>query len=644
MRIFSAGLTSQAIEDCYDGSMTQATRESLVAAYNFAGDSRTVRDTSRNGHNGTIYGNVVRRTGVQTVSISTSSLPAGSDLIQANYGGDANYQSESPAGELPVSVAADVVATPSIDSGLVPASPQAGTPITLSAASPNYLDTYTWTVTLGAEPTAYATGAGTSFSFTPDMAGATYTVTLTATDSAGTAAPSVPDPIYVYGTSPTLTITGAPSTSVPEGTPLALSASMSNPTSWYRYTWTVTVTDSAAPVSIPTTTGARFGLTPDVAGTYTISLAATDQYGQMVEPATTTSITVKSVAPAAIFNVTSPTMTPNGTETVTASFSNAYVPSSSNIQYYFAYALASQTPPTLPSYDTAAGTTTSSFQTFTFDESGIYTIWGEVIDADGLSTTYHSTLVVNNLPYSSGSSSDDSGSSTSISGSSDDSGMSGGDGSSSAAASQRPTVGSIEVTPGSADTSTPPIVTIATGATSATLLVNASENGDSGPLSYAWNYVALSGGATTVTIVNGDFSEPNSADATFNSAGNYRFTVTVTDQASGLTATSVVDVALQQTLKTINVSSADTAPADGNLGVAAGGNEVFFADCLDQFGNEMAVQPSVTWSAEDESGSGDDAGKIDSTGFYGSSGFRCKLDGRPRWSPAFRRNRPGNAA
>jgi len=28
----------------------------------------------------------------------------------------------------------------------------------------------------------------------------------------------------------------------------------------------------------------------------------------------------------------------------------------------------------------------------------------------------------------------------------------------------------------------------------------------------------------------------------------------------------------------------------------------------------------------------------------GSSGFRCKLDGRPRWSPAFRRNRPGNAA
>ena len=29
---------------------------------------------------------------------------------------------------------------------------------------------------------------------------------------------------------------------------------------------------------------------------------------------------------------------------------------------------------------------------------------------------------------------------------------------------------------------------------------------------------------------------------------------------------------------------------------------------------------------------------------FGSSGFRCKLDGRPRWSPAFRRNRPGNAA
>ena len=29
---------------------------------------------------------------------------------------------------------------------------------------------------------------------------------------------------------------------------------------------------------------------------------------------------------------------------------------------------------------------------------------------------------------------------------------------------------------------------------------------------------------------------------------------------------------------------------------------------------------------------------------FGSSGFGCKLDGRPRWSPAFRRNYRGNSA
>ena len=75
-----------------------------------------------------------------------------------------------------------------------------------------------------------------------------------------------------------------------------------------------------------------------------------------------------------------------------------------------------------------------------------------------------------------------------------------------------------------------PVVTISNGETAADLSAVVSDDGGSGNLSYAWNYVALSGGATTAVIEAGN--EANSAVATFGSAGNYRITVTVTDTGS----------------------------------------------------------------------------------------------------------------
>ena len=309
VEIFSAGLSSQTIEDLYNGLMPQATRESLVAAYRFGGTSATVTDRSGNGNTGTIYGGVVRETGLQTVSITTSNLPVGSDTIEAGYSGDTDYEAEPSAASLTVTEAADVVPAPSIDSSQA-SDPVAGTPITLSAASPNYLDTYAWTVTrtLNGGTTSYTTGTGESFTFTPDMAGATYNVSLTAKDPVGTtsAAGTYTTPA-VGGTSPTLTIAGAPSASVSEGTPLALSASMSNPSSSYTYAWTVT--DPAD--NVQTTAGLGLGYTPEAAGTYTIALTATDAYGKIFYAGT--SITVTAVAPAAIFQASDQGMSADGT-------------------------------------------------------------------------------------------------------------------------------------------------------------------------------------------------------------------------------------------------------------------------------------------------------------------------------------------
>ena len=172
MEIFSAALPAQAVERLYDGSMSETTAASLAAAYDFQGNTATVTDVSGNGKNGTISGNAVGATGLQTVNFTTSSLPVDTagETIAAVYSGDANYAETSVS--LVVAVDADVVAPPTIDTSLVTGTLTTGTPITLSVASPDYADTYAWSATskVGGQPTTYdATGTGTVFSFTPDI-------------------------------------------------------------------------------------------------------------------------------------------------------------------------------------------------------------------------------------------------------------------------------------------------------------------------------------------------------------------------------------------------------------------------------------------------------------------------------------------
>ena len=78
---------------------------------------------------------------------------------------------------------------------------------------------------------------------------------------------------------------------------------------------------------------------------------------------------------------------------------------------------------------------------------------------------------------------------------------------------------------GDTDSAGIPIVTISDGETTADLSATASDDDGESNLTYSWNYVALSGGATTVSFDQQD----NDTTATFDSAGNYRITVTVTD-------------------------------------------------------------------------------------------------------------------
>src|SRR5207253_1976363 len=94
-----------------------------------------------------------------------------------------------------------------------------------SASSPSPVETaagfsYAWNVTKNGG--AFANGNGPSFTFTPDGPG-TFTVSLTATDQAGTVSAAVTKTISVDDVPPTATISGAP-TSSSVGTSITLIA------------------------------------------------------------------------------------------------------------------------------------------------------------------------------------------------------------------------------------------------------------------------------------------------------------------------------------------------------------------------------------------------------------------------------------
>jgi hypothetical protein len=152
-----------------------------------------------------------------------------------------------------------------------------------------------------------------------------------------------------------------------------------------------------------------------------------------------------------------------------------------------------------------------------------------------------------------------------------------------------------------------------------TLGVRGDDAGGASGLTYTWTVLSEPVGAAAPTFsANGTNAAQNST-ITFNAAGTYTFEVTLTDPA-GLTATSDVTVFVGQTLTSIVV-------APGNANVRGGGAVQFTATALDQFGNAMTVQPSLTWSL---SGSG----SLSASGVYtaplagwGTSVVQASADG-----------------
>ncbi|MGD0767221.1 MAG: hypothetical protein ABSB42_03260 [Tepidisphaeraceae bacterium] len=141
-----------------------------------------------------------------------------------------------------------------------------------------------------------------------------------------------------------------------------------------------------------------------------------------------------------------------------------------------------------------------------------------------------------------------------------------------------------------------------TAASTALSVLGADDGGESN-LTYSWSVLTQPTGAPAPSFsLNGSNAAKNTT-VTFGQAGTYLLQATITD-AGGLSATSSVNVTVDQTLTSIAVS-----PANSSLG--AGAMQQFSAVALDQFGQSMLVQPAFTWTETGE-------GSIDSTGLYTS--------------------------
>jgi autotransporter-associated beta strand protein len=142
---------------------------------------------------------------------------------------------------------------------------------------------------------------------------------------------------------------------------------------------------------------------------------------------------------------------------------------------------------------------------------------------------------------------------------------------------------------------------IISGTTTALSVLGGDADWGEADLSYLWSVTSQPAAAAAPQFsANGNNAAKNTT-VTFSQAGSYVFQVTMTD-TSGLTATSTVDVTVDQTLTAVTVSPA-------SVNVDAANTQQFTATGWDQFGGVLAVQPAWAWTLSGE-------GKVDGNGLY----------------------------
>jgi subtilisin family serine protease len=142
-----------------------------------------------------------------------------------------------------------------------------------------------------------------------------------------------------------------------------------------------------------------------------------------------------------------------------------------------------------------------------------------------------------------------------------------------------------------------------TGGQSVNLSVSATDDGGAANLTYTWSSAADAPGP--VTWSENGTTNAKDVTATFEVAGDYRFTVTVAD-AAGLAVSSQIAVRVAQTPAGVRVEP-------GIALAQVGGTQIFDAALLDQFGDPTLQQPpAFGWTVSG-------GGSIDSSGLFSAN-------------------------
>ncbi len=105
-------------------------------------------------------------------------------------------------------------------------------------------------------------------------------------------------------------------------------------------------------------------------------------------------------------------------------------------------------------------------------------------------------------------------------------------------------------------------------------------------LTYTWSVTGTP--PAPVTFSNNGTNSAKTTTVTFAAAGTYSFLVTITN-AAGFSTTSSVNATVNQIYSGLSLS-----PASANL--TGGAAQQFTATALDQFGQPLSAQPTITWT------------------------------------------------
>ena len=289
----------------------------------------------------------------------------------------------------------NVAPTPAVAVVTAPAAEGDTLALTGSATDPGVNDgpfAFLWTVTRNGAAYASVAGAGLSLPALPD---GTYTAVLRATDKDGDAADTAPRTFVVANVAPVVAAVGVAGP-LTEGVAATFSSSFADPgsaTETYTYTWRFLLRGQPSP-ALPDVTGPAVpgplsvAVVPPDDGPLTATLTVTEggAGGQSGTRSKTAAIT--NVAPTAAVGNTGP-VGEGGSATV--SLSNPSDPSAADTAAGFRYSFATD-PALLAGTAGAAGT--ASGQSFTFPDSGSYTVYGRVFDQDDGYTQYMTTVTV----------------------------------------------------------------------------------------------------------------------------------------------------------------------------------------------------------------------------------------------------------